>query len=120
MGWNMHCRPFIKRIKHFWPISRPAVLLVALYFNLPIPGLPAEVGDKSADDKRNHWAFKAPVRPAPPSAGQPRWVRNPIDNFILARLEKEKLKPSPEAERNVLIRRLSLDLTDRKSTRLNS
>src|SRR6185295_17287045 len=40
-----------------------------------------------------------------------RWVRNPIDAFVLARLEKEKLKPSPEADRPTLIRRLSLDLT---------
>src|SRR5208282_1060945 len=38
------------------------------------------------------------------------WVRNPIDNFVLARLEKEKLRPSDEADRSTLIRRLSLDL----------
>ena len=40
-----------------------------------------------------------------------RWVRNPIDNFILARLEKEGLKPAPEADRRTLIRRVTLDLT---------
>jgi mono/diheme cytochrome c family protein len=61
-------------------------------------------------DKRNQWAFKAPVRPAALSVPQKNWVRNPIDNFVLARLAKEKLKPSPEAERRTLIRRLSLDL----------
>jgi mono/diheme cytochrome c family protein len=61
-------------------------------------------------DKRNHWAFKAPVRPALPAVQQKHWVRNPIDQFVLARLEKEKLKPSPEADRATLIRRLSLDL----------
>src|SRR4051794_26724318 len=64
-----------------------------------------------AEDKRNHWGFKAPVRPAVPQVKLKRWSRNPIDNFVLARLEKEKLKPSPEADRNTLIRRLSLDLT---------
>jgi predicted CXXCH cytochrome family protein len=61
-------------------------------------------------DKRNHWAFKAPVRPAVPAVKDKRWARNPIDDFVLARLEKEKLKPSPEAVRPTLIRRLSLDL----------
>ena len=57
-----------------------------------------------------HWAFKAPVRAALPKVKEPKWVRNAIDNFVLARLEKEKVKPSPEADRFTLIRRLSLDL----------
>ncbi|MBO0858000.1 MAG: DUF1549 domain-containing protein [Chloracidobacterium sp.] len=57
-----------------------------------------------------HWAFIAPRRPAPPEVKNKAWVKNPIDQFILARLEKEGLKPSPEADRVTLIRRLSLDL----------
>ena len=61
-------------------------------------------------DKRNHWAFKAPTRPSPPIVKQKNWVQNPIDAFVLARLEREKFKPSPVAERSTLIRRLSLDL----------
>lgn len=61
-------------------------------------------------DKRNHWAFKPPVRPVVPPVKQKKWVRNPIDTFVLARLEQENLKPSPEADRITLIRRLSLDL----------
>ncbi len=48
---------------------------------------------------------------APPSVHDSGWARNPIDRFVLARLETEKLKPSPEADRATLIRRLSLDLT---------
>jgi hypothetical protein len=59
----------------------------------------------------NHWAFKAPVRPAIPYVQEKKWVHNPIDAFILARLEKEKLRPSPEADRITLIRRVTLDLT---------
>ena len=59
----------------------------------------------------SHWAFKLPVRPEPPAVKQKAWVRNPIDDFILARLEKEGLTPSPEADRHALIRRVSLDLT---------
>ena len=57
-----------------------------------------------------HWAFKAPVRAALPTVKDAKWVRNPIDNFVLARLEKERIKPSMEADRPTLIRRLSLDL----------
>jgi len=57
-----------------------------------------------------HWAFVAPVRPVLPAVAEPKWVRNPIDAFVLARLERERLKPSPEADRTTLLRRLSLDL----------
>ncbi len=60
--------------------------------------------------KRDHWAFRAPVRPPLPPVRNRSWARTPIDPFILARLEKEGLKPSPEADRVTLIRRLSLDL----------
>jgi hypothetical protein len=58
-----------------------------------------------------HWAFVAPQRAELPKAKKPAWVRNPVDQFILARLEQEKLKPAPEADRRTLARRVSLDLT---------
>ncbi len=58
-----------------------------------------------------HWAFIAPQRPALPTVQDAAWVRNPIDNFILARLEKEGLKPASEADKTTLIRRVTLDLT---------
>ncbi len=61
------------------------------------------------EDKRNHWAFKAPQRPAVPQSKK-NWARNPIDAFVLARLQKEGLEPSPEADRVTLVRRLKLDL----------
>ena len=57
-----------------------------------------------------HWAFVAPERVAPPEVRNQNWGRNPIDRFILARLEREGVAPSPEADRTTLIRRLSLDL----------
>ena len=60
---------------------------------------------------QSHWSFTAPVRPAEPAVQNRTWVRNPIDSFILARLEKEGLKPSPEADRDRLLRRVSFDLT---------
>ena len=58
-----------------------------------------------------HWSFVPPVRPELPAVKDPAWVRNPLDAFILARLEKEGLKPSPGAAREKLIRRATLDLT---------
>ncbi|MGH7138961.1 MAG: DUF1549 domain-containing protein, partial [Pirellulales bacterium] len=60
---------------------------------------------------QEHWSFVAPRRPALPSVSRADWPRNPIDHFILARLDAEGLRPSPEADRRTLIRRLSLDLT---------
>ncbi len=58
-----------------------------------------------------HWAYVRPVRLPPPTVKDRHWVRNPIDAFVLARLEQEGLKPSAEAEKATLLRRASLDLT---------
>jgi mono/diheme cytochrome c family protein len=61
---------------------------------------------------QTHWSYVPPTRPEPPAAvANKAWVRNPIDQFVLARLEKEGLKPSPEADKATLLRRVSLDLT---------
>lgn len=57
-----------------------------------------------------HWAYVKPVRAPLPEVKDKAWVRNPIDYFVLARLEKEGLKPSGEASKETLIRRVSLDL----------
>ncbi len=66
--------------------------------------------DGVVKEEKHHWSFVKPVRAEPPAVKQGGWVRNPIDAFVLARLEKEGLAPSPEAAKNELIRRLSLDL----------
>jgi mono/diheme cytochrome c family protein len=71
---------------------------------------PDDVGLQTAVVKK-HWAFLPPVRPALPEVKNTAWVANPIDRFILVRLEKEGLTPSPEADRVTLLRRVSLDLT---------
>ena len=57
------------------------------------------------------WAFRAPVRADPPRVSDPTWVKNPIDAFVLARLDKAGLKPSPPASKGVLLRRVTYDLT---------
>lgn len=59
----------------------------------------------------SHWAFVAPEKPAIPKVQDAHWPRNEIDRFVLSRLEANNLAPSPEADRETLIRRLSFDLT---------
>ncbi len=68
---------------------------------------PASPGD--GEGLSEHWAFAAPRRPEPPATR--RQAGNPIDSFVLARLEAEGLAPSPQAQRATLARRLSLDIT---------
>jgi hypothetical protein len=68
-------------------------------------------GAKDSVSTRVHWAYLKPVRPKIPLVRNPKWVRNPIDAFVMARLESEKLNPSPEADKETLIRRVTLDLT---------
>ena len=58
-----------------------------------------------------HWAFIRPERPALPEVQNRSWIQNGIDHFVLARLEEAGLKPSPEANRATLLRRVSFDLT---------
>ena len=60
-------------------------------------------------EPKDHWAFHPLTRPTVPAISS-SWVRNPIDRFILDRLRKEGLEPSPEADRATLIRRLKFDL----------
>jgi len=58
-----------------------------------------------------HWSLIPPARPALPAVQRRGWPRNPIDCFVLAKLEQEGLQPSPEADRRTLLRRVTLDLT---------
>jgi mono/diheme cytochrome c family protein len=58
-----------------------------------------------------HWSFIAPKRPPIPDTRDRHWAHNPIDSFILSRLDKEGLRPSEEADRSALIRRVTYDLT---------
>jgi hypothetical protein len=60
---------------------------------------------------QEHWAWKAPQPVTPPAVRNRAWTSNPIDRFVLARLEAQALAPTPEANRRTLIRRVALDLT---------
>ncbi len=59
---------------------------------------------------REHWAFVPPVQSSLPKVEHANWPRNPIDRFVLARMEAQGLAPSPDADRETLCRRVSLDL----------
>jgi mono/diheme cytochrome c family protein len=73
-------------------------------------GWPDGVDPVLAEDRRNHWSFRPLTRPTPPTVADPAWPRNAIDRFVLARLEKEGLRPAPQADRVTWLRRVSLDL----------
>ena len=57
-----------------------------------------------------HWAFVAPAKPAVPEVKNKTWPRTPIDNFVLAKLESKGIAPSPEADKETLVRRVHMDL----------
>ena len=65
---------------------------------------------KEGAQYEKHWAFVAPLKKQVPQVRKPNWVRNPIDGFILSELERRNLEPSPEAKKEVLIKRLYADL----------
>ena len=73
-----------------------------------------QVAEKQGIDfekyRKEHWSLKPIQNPAPPEGGNGAWPRNPIDQFVLARLEEAGMKPSPEADRRALIRRAYFDL----------
>jgi hypothetical protein len=74
------------------------------------PSSSAAKNDDPQSAIKKHWAFVKPERPEAPEVKNRGWGKTPIDRFILARLEKEGLTPSPDADRVTLLRRLSLDL----------
>ena len=81
-----------------------------LFGTILLVGVPPSIVAQTNDAKKSHWAFQPVRRPPLPEVKQKDWMRNPIDAFILARLEKAKLPPSKEADRATLIRRLKFDV----------
>src|SRR5438874_2168709 len=68
-------------------------------------------------DPRDHWSFRPPVRPPLPRVVDAGWVRNPVDAFIAQGHEQHGLRPRPPAAKELLLRRVSLDLTGLPPTR---
>src|SRR5258706_3022658 len=86
-------------------------LLFALFALFALFGFVAWSEDTAPPAKNDHWAFKSAGRSNVPAVKSRSWPRNSIDQFVLAKLEAEKLMPSAEADRVTLIRRLTFDLT---------
>jgi hypothetical protein len=80
-------------------------------------GAPAPANEKAEDDPRDHWAFRVPQRPPVPKVKDPAWSRNPIDAFLAAEHEKQRLVPRPPQARSLLLRRVYLDLIGLPPTR---
>ncbi len=91
------------------PLSADDVELIRKWIDEGARG-PDSTAPLASTPPVKHWAYIKPVRPEAPKVQDSAWCRNPIDNFVLARLEKEDLKPSPEASKEILIRRVSLAL----------
>jgi hypothetical protein len=87
------------------------IYLTALLFaGIAHPAVAAD-DDTITQRRKDHWAWKRPVRPPLPTSKNPAWVRNPVDAFILSKLEAAGLAPAPQATRDQLLRRVTLDLT---------
>src|SRR5437899_782917 len=89
-------KPMMAGFRDILPASlRVAVLYLCLSGGLTARSALPEKGDvESAQDKKiDHWSFKSPQHPAVPKVKNQKWVFNPIDAFVLARLEKERIKP---------------------------
>ncbi|HEV2495217.1 MAG TPA: DUF1553 domain-containing protein [Terriglobia bacterium] len=92
------------------PLAAEQIALIRQWIDQGAPGPDSTEAIVAASHPLKHWAYVKPVRPELPPVKDSAWCRNPIDRFVLARLEKEGLTPSPEADKVTLIRRLSLDL----------
>jgi hypothetical protein len=90
------------------PLPAREIELVRRWIDQGARGLPETAPAAAAV---THWAYRAPVRPPLPAVRDASWPRNPIDRFILARLEQAGLVPAAEADPAALIRRVTLDLT---------
>ena len=91
------------------PLSDDQIGQIRAWINLGAPG-PDSTEPVVAVHPLKHWSYVKPDRPAVPAVKDSAWCRNPIDHFVLGRLEKEGLSPSPEADKATLIRRVCLDL----------
>lgn len=86
-------------------------ILMALLGLLVAGTAGASEGMVFTPSQQGHWAWKRPIRPRLPVVHNRQWIRNPIDAFVLVRLESAGLKPAPTASREQLLRRLAFDLT---------
>ena len=107
MKMQNHCHSLIVFLIA-WSASLPGAC--AEEVELPLPAEPKHGRPNLMPEAERHWAY-LPLAPGMlPEVKDEQWVRNPIDRFVLARLEKEGIKPSPRADLHILIKRLYYDL----------
>ncbi len=92
------------------PLTPAQIALIKAWIDAGAVWPDDPAGAAAAPVRSSHWSFQAPQRPELPAVKNASWPRTPIDRFVMARLDREKIVPSPEAGRPTLIRRLSFDL----------
>ena len=91
-------------------LTREEVGILRAWIDQGAPWAEAQPREAAEIPAGDHWSFQPIGRPSPPDVRQGDWVRNPIDRFVLAKLESHGVSPSSEADKLTLVRRLSLDL----------
>jgi len=114
--------PLIRRVASDWegfrmppgpsPLTSAEIGILRTWIDqgAPWPESTPDKADPNHLRTQEHWSFQAVRRPEPPAVERSGWIRNPVDRFVLAKLEAEGVAASPEADKRTLLRRLSLDL----------
>ncbi len=89
------------------PLTRAQIAAISDWIK---QGAKAPADEQPERDPRDHWSFKVPTRPQQPPVKNADWIKNPVDAFILSKLEEVQLKPQRAADKRTLLRRVSLDL----------
>ena len=106
--------PGKSELYHRITTSDTSILMPPPSSNLKLSPLEIKIIEKwirQGAQYKKHWAFIPPEKTELPLAGEKKWVRNEIDHFILAKLREKGLEPNEEADRETLLRRVSIDLT---------
>ncbi|MDA1014781.1 MAG: DUF1553 domain-containing protein [Planctomycetota bacterium] len=96
------------------PLSPDEIRLIRAWIT---SGATSPADEQSEPDPRDHWSFRKPVRPAIPTPINKVWGHNPIDAFVAAEHERHGLTPLPTARKEILLRRVTLDLIGLPPTR---
>ena len=92
------------------PVSAPATAAVPPAVETATSVRPVAIRGKITDADKNFWAFRPIANPTPPAVNRKDWSANPIDQFILANLQKSSVDPAPPADKTTLLRRATFDL----------
>src|SRR5262245_51482377 len=93
-------------------LALAGLVLAVVAGRTPFAESGAAVGQtNSSDAKQQHWSLRPVVKPAEPEVADIGWIKTPVDRFILSKLERAGIKPSPPADKRTLLRRATFDLT---------